>query len=603
MLPRRTLLTLAAASTAIAGCRRKPGPAQAWQDWLARLTQDLLDAYPLTATMLGFDQGEAAARKARVDDRSQAGSARHTRLWAQRLGEATAFDARQLDSAAAIDLACVRYALGLAVQGAGFPYGDVAMLNTLMDESTSPYVVTTLTGLLQAAPDALQTFHGVETSGDAEAYLARLAGLAHALDEETERLRADAAAGVIPPDFILTDTVAAIQATLRAPPAASSFTQSLARRAAARAIAGDWQGRAANVVAQQLWPAAARQVDQLRALLPRATPDAGVWRLPRGEDYYAFALRLGTTTRLTADDIHRTGLAQVAELDAQLDAALHASGFTQGTVGARLAAMVREPANLYPDTAAGRGQAMADLRAQIADIRVRLPRAFHRLARAPLELRNVAHENEASAPIGYAQPGPADGTRPSIYFMNMAALPAWPKAALPDLTYHEAIPGHIWQGAVVQEVRHLPPIRTILDFNAYTEGWALYAEQLADELGAYYGNPLGRIFYLQSIQFRACRLVVDTGLHAKRWTRQQAIAFMRDRTGNPDGDTSNEVSRYCITPGQACGYKIGQNEINRLRQTRKTAQGQAFNLASFNDEVLASGSVPLEVLESLVIRG
>jgi uncharacterized protein (DUF885 family) len=196
--------------------------------------------------------------------------------------------------------------------------------------------------------------------------------------------------------------------------------------------------------------------------------------------------------------------------------------------------------------------------------------------------------------------GSLDGSRPSTYYINLHDTANWPRFTLPSLTYHETIPGHVWQGAFITERHTLPLINTMLGFNAYVEGWALYAEQLADEVGLYADDPLGQLGYLQGQQFRACRLVVDTGLHAKRWTREQAVDWMVAATGRTKGAMTSEVDRYCSNPGQACGYKVGHTEILRLREKAKAAMGPRFDVRDFNDAVVTAGVVPLTVLSTVI---
>jgi uncharacterized protein (DUF885 family) len=216
-----------------------------------------------------------------------------------------------------------------------------------------------------------------------------------------------------------------------------------------------------------------------------------------------------------------------------------------------------------------------------------------------MEIRRVPEAIQDGAPNGYASAGSIDGSRPGIYYINLKDTGNWPKFSLPTLTYHEGIPGHIWQG---NYQNRLPLLLNLLSFNAYTEGWALYAETLGTELGAYDHDPLGRLGYLQSMQFRACRLVVDTGIHNKRWDRERAIRFMVEETGRPEPAMRAEVNRYCFWPGQACGYKVGHNEILRLRAAAQARLGPRFDLRAFDDVVVRGGSVPLEVLARTVER-
>jgi uncharacterized protein (DUF885 family) len=264
-----------------------------------------------------------------------------------------------------------------------------------------------------------------------------------------------------------------------------------------------------------------------------------------------------------------------------------------------MTALGRDPKYLFPNTDAGRAQILDFLNGRVADIRRRLPRAFATLVRGNLVIKRVPPEIEAGAPGGYAAAGSIDGSVPGNYYINLRDTSIWPRHALPTLTYHEGIPGHVWQGEYSYK---LPLIRSLLAFNAYSEGWALYAEQLGDELGVYEGDPVGRLGYMQSIAFRCCRLVVDTGLHAKRWTRAQAIDWFVKTNGSSPEEVQSEVDRYIAWPGQACGYKVGHSEINRLRAKAQAAMGERYDLRRFDDAVVLGGNVPLTLLERVIDR-
>jgi uncharacterized protein (DUF885 family) len=282
-----------------------------------------------------------------------------------------------------------------------------------------------------------------------------------------------------------------------------------------------------------------------------------------------------------------------------MDGLLRRQGLTKGTVGERMAALGKDPRFLFLNNDAGRADLLAYLNNIVARVRERLPKAFAMQQKADLVIKRVPPEIEAGAPDGYEQDGTIDGSRPASYYINLRDTGNWPKFSLPTLTFHEGVPGHVWQGTFVHA---LPTIRSQLMFNAYVEGWALYAEQLGDELGMYDDDPFGRLGYLQSIQFRACRLVVDTGMHAKRWSRDKAIQWMVENNGNPVDSARGEIDRYCAWPGQACGYQIGHLHIDALRSRAKAALGERFDLRTFNDALLTSGSLPLELLDGVIER-
>jgi uncharacterized protein (DUF885 family) len=490
-----------------------------------------------------------------------------------------------------LDIAVAETAYQLAAEGYAFPFGDVAILDHDVSYRNGPYVVTQNMGAFVEVPEFLDSQHTISSPADAEAYLERLQAYAQALDGETARLHHDSAAGIIAPSFILDKTIAQLQTARAIPLAQWGVVTSLARRTTG--FEKDYGALALKVTSEQIAPALDRQIDELKRQRPLAKPDAGVWRLPEGDAYYAWALRAGTTSNLKPAQVHQMGLEQLADLQARMDTLLRAQGLTQGTPGERMAQLGKEPRNLFPNTAAGRDEILAYVNGRVADIRTRLPRAFATLAPGNLLVKRVPPAIENGAPDGYAGPGTIDGSQPGLYYINLRDTSIWPRYALPTLSYHEGIPGHVWQGEYTYK---LPLIRSLLQFNAYSEGWALYAEQLADELGVYDGDPLGKLGYLQSLAFRACRLVVDTGIHSKHWSRDQAIEWFATTNGSTVIEVSAEVDRYCVWPGQACGYKVGHTQINRLRDQAQQQLGARFDLRLFDDAVVKGGNVPLTLL-------
>ncbi|MEA3012462.1 MAG: hypothetical protein QOD42_1007 [Sphingomonadales bacterium] len=597
LIDRRELLVgagaLAFASSFPAWAGQSAGdPAQAL---LAGIAEALLADYPENASALGLDNGARAALKSRLSDRSRAGQQALAERAAARLARLRAIDPAALAPAARIDLDVVRTAHETAVEGFAFPYGDMAVLNQNWSYRNAPYAVAQNTGAFVEIPDLLDSNHKVENAADAEAYLARLEAYAAALDGETGRLAHDAALGVVAPDFLLDKSLRQQRAVRAAPIPEWGLVTSLARRTAA--MPGAFGRRAEALVAEKVAPALDRQIAELARHRLRATADAGVWKLPEGEAYYAWALKAGTTTTRTPDEVHEQGLEQLRALQAEMDVLLRAQGLTRGSVGARMAALGAEPRQLFPNDDEGRRQLLAFMNARIDDMRTRLPRAFATLVAGNLIVKRVPPEIEIGAPGAYAAAGSIDGSVPGNLYVNLHDLRTSPRFGLTTLAFHEGIPGHVWQG---EYTYRLPLVRSLLAFNAYSEGWALYAEQLGAELGVYDEDPLGRLGYLQSIAFRACRLVVDTGLHARRWTRDHAIRWFATTNGSPLDDVRSEVDRYCAWPGQACGYKVGHSEINRLRDMARAALGPRFDFRLFNDALVTGGNVPLVVLGRIV---
>lgn len=551
-----------------------------------------LETNPEAATALGLDVGERSYLRSRLDDYGWTERQEQLARARAEMAALSTIDRSQLSTSAALDYDVVAYDISRGLESGRFPYGYAG-------GRFAPYVISQLTGAYRGIPDFLDSTHPVRDAADADAYLARLEQFDTALDQNLERQRLDAARGVFAPDYILETTLKLLRGLRDQPAAETILVTSLAKRAREAGLERNYKADAERIVAAQVFPALDRQIGLVEELRARATHDAGVWRLPDGEAYYAEALKTSTTTAMSAEEIHQLGLEQVAELEAQLDPILRAHGLTQGTAGERLAQLNKDPAQLYPNTDEGREALLAHLNRQIEEIEPLLPQAFHTLPKAEVEVRRVPPLIQAGAPGGYYDSAPLDGSRPGIYYINLRDTFDRPKFGLATLTYHEALPGHHFQISLAQESDEIPLIRRLGGYSAYTEGWALYSEQLADELGVYRNDPLGRAGMLQSFLFRATRLVVDTGLHAKRWSREKATEYFIRTTGIARGRSQNEIDRYTVWPGQATSYKVGHSVWDRLRTEAKAKLGPRFDLRDFH-QVLLQGSVPLTILEQLV---
>jgi uncharacterized protein (DUF885 family) len=554
-----------------------------------RIFQEQVRTSPVLATYTGLDKGALAHLKLQLDTRPdrQARAEEVARTnkfigWLSAVPEAGLSDLSKLNREVVI--------WDLRTSNVGPEKFDIS-------NPQSPYVISQQDGVYFSGPDFLHSAHTIENAADAEAYLSRLSQLPTVIDNETTEQKRQAERGFLAPAWSL-DLALGQMRSLREPAAAqSNMAGSIADRAAAKQIGGDWRGRAAKIVSEKVYPALDRQIAAVTALRSKSQPGDGIWRVPNGAEIYAAALAEATTTTFTADEIHEIGLQQVAEITAELDKILRGAGHTSGSVGERLTALNKSPEQLYPNTDAGRAELLASLNAGMADMTGRLPRAFHNPPKDPLEIRRVPPEIQDGASNGYYRPASLDGSRPAIYFINLKSTGDWPKYSLPALTYHEGNPGHHLQNSVTQGSADIPMLRRIAFYSAYGEGWALYAEQVADELGAYKG--IERAGYLQSFLFRAERLVVDTGLHHKRWTREQATDHMVAATGFARPRVQREIERYCASPGQACSYKIGHIAWTRARQKAQAALGAKFDLRDFHD-ILAEGAMPLTIFERRV---
>jgi len=557
------------------------------QALLDEVADNLLRLFPEQATSLGIDTGARAALRSQLADRSAAGQQRIAERLRTDLARLNAFNASALSYATRTSFEVVRSAYATSLEGFALPYGDI----TVGGWRNTPYVVIQNVGAYLDIPRFLDSDHRIENVADAEAYLARLQSYAKQLDGELGRIQAARAQGLVPPAFLIDKALQQMGLSAKNAREGGMLVESIERRS--KDIPGDWAARARTIAAQEVAPALDRQIRELEAQRAVATNDAGIAARPDGEEFYRWALKASTTTSMSPDEVHRLGQSELERLHAQMDALLKQIGYSQGSVGERMKGLATDPRYQFAEGDEGRAEIMAFIEERLDWIEAQMPRAFNTVVDPHMEVKRLPPEEEPGAPGAYGGAGSIDGTIPGRYWINLRTTALHSKYSLADLTFHEAIPGHIWQG----EYTHaMPLIRQMLAFNAYSEGWALYAEQLADELGAYDDDLVGRLGYLQSIAFRACRLVVDTGIHAKHWTREQGVRYFVDVNGSNPREVASEVDRYCSWPGQACGYKVGHSEINRQRERAKASLGARFDLKAFNDAVVRGGNVPLDVL-------
>jgi uncharacterized protein (DUF885 family) len=596
LITRRTaiaVLASTAASRLLSGCARESVPvarATTEADALAMLDQiadNLLRLGPEGATSLGIDIGARAALRSRLTDRSAQGQQQIATQIRSDLDRIKALDTSGLSHATRTSVEVVRSAYAMALDGFALPYGDIAVGGW----RNTPYVVIQNVGAYLDIPRFLDAEHRIENAADAEAYLSRLQSYAKQLDGELGRIEAARKAGLVPPAFLIDKAIAQMSVSATGAREGGTLVESIERRT--KGIPGTWAERARTIAAQEIAPALDRQLSELKTQRASATNDAGMWARPHGDEYYRWALEASTTTTMTPDEIHELGKSELQRLHAEMDGILKTVGYSDGPVGARMQALAKDPRYQFSAGDKGRAEIMAFIQNRLDWIKAQMPRAFNTVVNPNMEVKRLPPEEEPGAPGAYGGPGSIDGSIPGRYWINLRTPSLHSKYSLADLTFHESIPGHIWQG---EYTRRMPLIRQMLAFNVYSEGWGLYAEQLADELGAYQDDPVGRLGYLQSIAFRACRLIVDTGIHAKRWTREQGVQYFVDVNGSNPLEVASEVDRYCSWPGQACGYKVGHSEINRLREQAMKALAAKFDLKAFNDTIVLGGNVPLDVL-------
>jgi uncharacterized protein (DUF885 family) len=605
---RRDILNLAAATLAIPALRsteafarapqgRGTGAAQGRPDPLDvlwnQLLQEQLHRKPQRATELGLDKLENSALKSQLNDRSLDGRAADRAANAERLRLLGQVNRTALKGMSVIDYETVLYQARSAQRLLGFDYGAEDGFGA------APYVLSQLTGAYQGVPDFLVSQHRIDTALDADAYLSRLEAFATGIEADTERFQRDTGTGVIPPDFLLDITLEQLIKG-RATPATADVVVSLEQRAKEKGLSSSYGERARRLYAERVGPALDRQIELVRVVRPRATHEAGVWRLKDGAAFYAAGLHSSTSTDMTPQEIHQLGLAQGAEVSARLDEVLKSQGLTQGTVAARVQALYKDPSRFFPNTPTGKQEILNFLNGRLTAVKARLSRDFGRIPQYAVEVRPVPAAIDAGSPPAYTEFPAPDGSRPGIIYFNLHDTAEWPRWNLPSVLYHEGLPGHQLQSGVALENTAIPLLRRAMFFSGYGEGWALYAEQLADELGMYEDDPLGRIGYLKAQLFRCGRLVVDTGIHHYRWSREKAVEYLTGLDGDALGSTTREIARYCAEPGQASSYKIGHTVWNRLRDRARKQLGSRFDIRGFHDTALAAGAIPLDLLDRVV---
>ena len=583
----------AAASAAAA-----PAAAPSTGDTSARLDA-LFDVFmderfarnPELATILGLDKGKYASAKSKLTDDSLASVRELKQQNASQLQRLKAFGRGSLTGRDLANYETVEFQMETIAQTDPFDYGNLGR----------PYVVSQLTGAYQSVPNFLDRQHQIVNKEDADAYLSRLRAFAVVLDQETERVHHDAGLKVVPPDFVIDRTLEQMHTLRSAAAGESILSTSVAQRTQKLGISGDYGADATHIVASEVYPALDRQAKALAELRSGAVHEAGVGRLPEGSAFYAVALRQATTTDMTAAEVHQLGLEQAKDLTARMDALLRTQGKSSGTVSERAQELAKDPQYLYPNTDAGRQQILDYCNGLIKSLQPHLPQYFRILPKTPVEIRRVPPYIEAGAPGGYYQIPALDGSRPGAFYINLRDTSEWSRWKLPTLVYHESEPGHHFQLALVLEIPSLPLIRKAGgSFSANTEGWALYAEQLVDEMGLYDSDPLGRLGMLQSQLFRAARCVVDTGIHANGWSRERAIDYMVETTGDNRSAMTTEVERYCTWPGQATSYKVGQTRWLKLRADAHRRLGAKFDIRDFHDTGLTAAPMPLSVLDHII---
>ena len=469
------------------------------------------------------------------------------------------------------------------------------------------YPVNQLFGLQNSIPRFLDTFHQVNSSEDAEHYISRLSKIGIKMEQNMEGLLIRENLGIIPPTFVIDKSVAIMKEFVAQPAEQNVLYASFKGKLEdvdeiAEADRAAFLASAAEQIDDVVYPAYQAYIDYFSALRAKSNSDAGVWKLPDGEAYYNYLLRQHTTTDMTAAEIHAIGLAEVERIQAEMLQIFAAEGYDPSLgVKALFDQLAEEERFYYPDTDAGRAQILEDYTTIIDEIEAGIAGAFNIKPKADIVVKRVPEFSEETAPGAYYSHPSRDGSRPGTFYANLFDIKATPKYGMRTLAYHEGVPGHHFQVAIQTELEGIPEFRKESGFTSYAEGWGLYAERLAWEMG-FQPDPYDNLGRLQGELFRAVRLVVDTGIHAKRWTREQAIDYMLANTGTAESDVISEIERYIVMPGQATAYKVGMMELLRLRDEAQEALGAKFDIRDFHDVVLKDGALPLTALRQLVMQ-
>jgi uncharacterized protein (DUF885 family) len=485
------------------------------------------------------------------------------------------------------------------------------------------YPVNQMFGVQSELPNFMMTIHPLNSKVEARNYIKRLGQFGRKFDQVLEGVEMRTEKGMVPPRFViqrvLDEMTAFIGSPARENPLYTVFAEKTQKLAVAQSDREQWFQAVETAIEQTVYPAYQKMIGAFRALEAKATDDDGVWKLPDGETFYEHSLRSFTTTEMTPEQVHEVGLAEVARIEVEMRSKLDGllsnpneprllafrsqiPGLEQMSPTKALQELGKLPFMVYPNTEEGRQEALHEYQHILDEAEKRMGEVFDLKPKAPLKVERVPEFREKTSAGAYYQPPDLGGKRPGIFFANLRDMNEVHKFGMKTLSYHEGIPGHHWQLAITQQLKKLPFFRRILPFTAYAEGWALYAEKLANEMGFYTNDAFGELGCLDAELFRAVRLVVDTGIHYKRWTRKQAIEYMDEHCAQAHESTVSEVERYIVMPGQACAYKIGMLKMMELREGARQRLGDGFDLKKFHNVVLKDGSMPLEILEKTILE-
>jgi len=483
----------------------------------------------------------------------------------------------------------------------------MSLLDTLVEAEKfrfHNYPVNQLFGVQNGFPSFMESTHQVHSVRDAEDYVSRLSQVRRKFSQVLDGLRHREQLGILPPQFVVTKVLEEMRGFVATPVEEGILMVSLTDKMKEADLSADEQQRIAleakEQIEQTVYPAYGDLIAYFEGLDDKVSENHGVWALPDGDELYSMAVKLFTTTDYSPDYLHDYGLSEVQRIQAEILSILEQEGWDVSSgFFAAISEMADDPRFYYSDSSEGRDQILADYKAILDEVSEGLDPYFDVMPEIGMDVKRIPEFKEKTSPGAYYQRPAMDGSRPGVFYANLYDIKATPRYGMRTLAYHEGIPGHHFQLAIQQQQKDLPFFRRLIPAVAYSEGWALYAERLAWELG-FQDDPYDNIGRLQGELFRAVRLVVDTGIHYGRWTREQAIEYMINNTGTTESDVVAEIERYFVMPGQALAYKVGMAKMMELRDLARNELGENFDIRDFHNVLLTNGSVPLDILEDLV---
>jgi len=554
---------------------------------------EILFDHPEILSTLGLvEQIGLTGHNGKLDDESPAHQQREFNRWKRDLAQLRQYPVDRQSPSQKLSTRVLDWFLQVQTEGEKWQWHD--------------YPVNQFFGVQNQFPSFMANTHRLLSKKDCDYYVMRLDALPKKFDQVLDGLKVREQKQILPPRFVVEEVLKEMTEFIGKPASENILATSFKTRAAkidklSETDRASFQALVESAITNKVYPAYQRLIDYFREILPKTTTDDGVWKLPDGDAFYAYKLHENTTTTLKPDEVHELGLREVARIEGEMRTILDANGFAGQPIGEAMDKLTKDPRFLYSNDDKGRADALAKYTDLIKESTERSSKQlFLTTPRAKIEVRRVPEFKQATAPGAYYEIAAMDGSRPGIFFANLRDMNEVPKWSMPTLAYHEGVPGHHWQLSTAEELKGVPQFRKVLPFTAYAEGWALYCEWLAKQAGWYDNDPFGDLGRLRDELFRAVRLVVDTGIHAKHWTREQAIAYMREKTGMGEKEVKSEIERYIVAPGQACAYKIGMLKLQELRARAQKELGERFDQREFHDAVLKNGALPLEILDEQV---